>query len=323
MHKLPAAVATLFSVFVAYAAPTAASRLLVPLHKQGAVLVVDDRRQTPNVTVRNIPGVHGVASDGKFLAVALTDGTGDSPQPEIVLFDIRQAAPFATIRLPGAGGHVAVSPNSQFAAVVHPDLRSVSIVSLRDRKMLNTLSIDGAPKGVIFSRDSQQLFVSDSNTGRLFVVSVASPTVTTAIEGLGTPGHLVTSPDGKLLYAANDSTGTINVISAATKKTLSTLNAGGEIHGIDISPSGETIYAADYENDKVIAIDIATEQRQEISIQPAPYHIKALSGTRQLVVTSAEQEIMWSIAIPSMTLIGKYGLEGITDQIAEVETSRD
>ena len=129
------------------------------------------------------------------------------------------------------------------------------------------------------------------------------------------------SSDGELLYAANDGAGTINIISLRTKKQLSALNAGGEIHGIDISPDGETIYAAKFEDNKVIAINIATEQRQAIDIQPAPYHVTALSDTSQIVVTSAEQEVVWSIAVPNMTLIGKYGLEGITDQIAEVETA--
>lgn len=128
---------------------------------------------------------------------------------------------------------MAISPSSKFAAVVHPDLRSVSIVNLHDRKIQTTLSIDGAPKGLILSRDSQQLFLSDSDTARLLVISMASPTVSEAIEGLGTTGHLVMSSDGAFLYTANDGAGTINVISLKTKKQLSTLNAGGEIHGID------------------------------------------------------------------------------------------
>ena len=184
MHKLPAAAAALFTIFVTIAAPTAASRILVPLHKQSAVLVVDDRRQTPNIAFRDIPGVHGIASDRKSLAVATTDGTGISRQPEIVLLDVRQSAPLAIIRLPGAGGRVAISPNSKFAAV-HPDLRSISIVNLYDRKILTTLSIDGAPEGIIFNRDSQKLFISDSDTGRLFIISMASAKVSEVIEGPG------------------------------------------------------------------------------------------------------------------------------------------
>ena len=175
MHKFPAVAATLFAIFVAFSAPTAASRILVPLHKQGRVLVVEDRGKTPNVAFHGIPGVHGIASDGRFLAVAITDGTGDSRQPEIVLLDIRQPKPLATIKLPGAGGHAAVSPNSKFAAVVHPDLRSVSIINLRERKIVTTLSIDGALKAVIISRNSRQLFVSDSEGGKLFVVFMMSP----------------------------------------------------------------------------------------------------------------------------------------------------
>ena len=195
MRRLLAAVAKLFIIFVAFAAPSAASRILVPLHKLGGVLVVDDRRNVPNIAFQGIPGVHGLASDGKRLAVATTDGTGVSRQPEIVLLDIRQPKPLATIRLPGVGGHVAISPNSKFAAVVHPDLRSVSIVNLRDRKILATLSIDGTPRGVMFGRDSRQLFISDSDTGKLFVVSMASPNVAETIEGLGTLANTVAAAE--------------------------------------------------------------------------------------------------------------------------------
>lgn len=322
MHKIFTTAAMFSCIWVAFSAPSVASKLLVPLHKQGAVLIVDDRKQTPNVVFHDIPGVHSIASDGEFLSIAITDGTGDSRQPELVFLDIRQPKPLAIIRLPGAGGHAAVSSNSKFAAVVHPDLRSISIINLRERKIMTTLAIDGAPKAVMFSRDSRQLFVSDGDGGKLFLVSMASPYTAETIEGLGTTGHLVASADGELLYGANDGAGTINIISLKTKKKLSMLSAGGEIHGIDLSPDGETIYAADFEDNKVIAIRIATEQRQAIDIQPAPYHITALSDTGQIIVTSAEQEVMWSIAVPNMTLIGKYGLEGITDQIAEVETTR-
>ncbi|MCC7482145.1 MAG: YncE family protein [Hyphomicrobiales bacterium] len=322
MRDLPAATVALLAIFVVFAVPASASRIFVPLHKQGGILVVDDRRQTPNVALGGIPGVHSIASDKKFLALAITDGTGNSRLPQIVLIDVRQPTPLAVIPLPGAGGHAAVSPDSRFAAVVHPDLRSVSLINLRARKILTTLPIDGEPKGVVFSRDSRQLFVSDSESGKLNIVSIASPNTAETIEGLDTTGHLVAGADGKLLYTANDSAGEINIISLKTKKTVSTLRAGGAIHGIDISPDGKTIYAADFEDNKVIAIDVVAGGRQAVDIQPAPYHITALSGTDQIVVTSAEQEVMWSIAVPSMTLIGKYGLEGITDQIAEVEASR-
>lgn len=322
MRKLPAATALLLTVFAAFTVPASASRIFVPLHKQGGVLVVDDRRQTPNVAFSGIPGVHSIASDKRFLALAVTDGTGQSRQPQVVLIDVRQSTPLAVIPLPGAGGHSAVSPDSRFAAVVHPDLRSVSLIDLRARKILTTLPIDGEPKGVVFSRDSRRLFVSDSASGNLFVVSMTSPNTTETIEGLDTTGHMVTSADGELLYAANESAGEVNIISLKTKKTLSTLDIGGAIHGIDISPDGKTLYAADFEDNKVIAIEVAAGRRLAVDIQPAPYHITALSGTDQIVVTSAEQEVMWSIAVPRMTLIGKYGLEGITDQIAEVEASR-
>lgn len=322
MRKLPAATtAMLLAALSTLATPAAASRILVPLHKQRGVLIVDDQRQTPNVIFRDIPGVHGIASDKKLLAVAITDGTGDSRQPQMVLIDVRQSKPLAIIRLPGAGGHSAVSPDSRFAAVIHPDLRSVSLINLRARKILTTLPIDGAPKGIIFSRDSRRLLVSDSENGKFFVVPIESPNTVETIEGLDTTGHLVTGANGKMLYAANDAAGTINVISLRTNKLVSTLSMGKAIHGIDISPDGKTIYAADFEDNKAVAIDITTGKRQSIGIQPAPYHITALSGTDQIIVTSAEQEVMWSIAVPSMTLIGKYGLEGITDQVSEVEST--
>lgn len=78
MHKYPAAAATLFTVFVAFTTPPDASRILVPLHKQGGVLLVDDRRQTPKVEIRDIPGVYGIASGREFLSVATTDRIGNS-----------------------------------------------------------------------------------------------------------------------------------------------------------------------------------------------------------------------------------------------------
>jgi hypothetical protein len=175
MHKFLAAFAIFSSLFASLAVPAVASRILIPLHKQGSVLLVDDRRQTPNIAFPGIPGVHGLASDGKSLAVAVTDGTGGSRQPEIVLLDIRQPGLIATIALPGAGGHVAVSPDSKFAAIVHPDLRSVSIVNLGERKLIATLSIDGTPLRRLISAANTGSAAPRSSSGKPGLVEWMSP----------------------------------------------------------------------------------------------------------------------------------------------------
>jgi DNA-binding beta-propeller fold protein YncE len=103
---------------------------------------------------------------------------------------------------------------------------------------------------------------------------------------------------------------------------LSTIKVGTEIHGIDLSPDGSKLFAADFGNDAIVEVDIVSGKRRSVDVAPGPYHVTALSDTRQLVVTSADEGLMWSIGAASFRIIATYRLEGVADQIPEVEGTR-
>lgn len=307
------------------AADAGASRILVPQHEQGSVLLVDDRLIQPNVVIGGLPGVHALASDGKTAAVAAIktpNKSGEGFDFKLAIIDVSTGLITGTMDIAGYVGHAAVSSDGRFAALTHPDRQSVSLVNLRKRKVIAAIEMDGLPSHLLFSRDGKQLLVSSQDSGQLSIISTASPTKMEVVDGLGAFGHLVLDPAGTRVYAANGRDGSVGIISIKRRTTITTLKVGGDIHGIDLSPDGSRLFAADFGNGAIIEIDIANGTRRSVPVAPEPYHVTALSDTRQLIVTSGYESLMWSISTPSLRIVANYRLEGVVDQIPEVEGTR-
>lgn len=310
---------------LAAAVEARASRILVPQHEQGSIVVVDDRRIEPNLVIANLPGVHALASNGKMIAVAAIkpeSGSGVGTDFKLAIVDIATGRVTGSVSVPGYVGHAAVSPDGRYAAAAHPERQLVSLVDLRKARTVASIQVEGQPGHVVFSRDGKQLYVSDQDSGRLSIVSTANPTKVQTVEGLGASAHLVLDPTGARIYAANASEGTVGVISLKRRKKIATLEIGPEVHGIDLSPDGKKLFAADYGEGTVIEIDVATGARRSVKVEPGPNHVTALTDTRQLIVTSGEEGLMWSIDASSLKVIARYRLEGIADQIPEVANTR-
>lgn len=295
-----------------------ASRLVVPLHRQSEILIVDDKRLKSNQVVSGLSHVHLSATDRRFTIVAVED-RAEAGGILAVVIDSREGKVVRRIPLPAVASHIAVSVDGGFAAVIHPDLRAVSILDIRTGKLLKTVSLDIAPSHLAFDRKAGELFVSDADGGRLARVPVKKAGQTRFIEATGATGHLLVSKDNKFLYAANESSGTVRKISLESEGIVKEYTLGGEIHGIDLSPDESTLYAADFGGGRLVALNLSEGSMRAVKIDPAPYHLTALTDTRQVIVTSAEQDLIWSVDAERMELIGRYPMQSEVEQIPEIE----
>ncbi|HYC31331.1 MAG TPA: hypothetical protein VEB59_03530 [Gemmatimonadales bacterium] len=69
----------------------------------------------------------------------------------LTLMDVASRKPLASIPLPAEPKVLALSPDGRFAAVSHPDAKSVSIVNLERRMVVRTLGVPGTPDGVAYA----------------------------------------------------------------------------------------------------------------------------------------------------------------------------
>lgn len=295
-----------------------ASRLVVPLHRQGEILIVDDKRLKPNQVVSGLPHVHLSATDRRFTIVAVED-RAEAGGILAAVIDSREGKVVRQISLPALASHIAVSDDGLYAAVTHPDLRAISILDIRKGKLLKTVSLDIAPSHLTFDRKAGELFVSDADGGRLARVPVKKAGQTRFIEAAGATGHLLVSKDNKFLYAANESSGTVRKISLESERTVKEYALGGEIHGIDVSPDETTLYAADFGGGRLVALNLSDGSTRAVRIEPAPYHLTALTDTKQIIVTSAEQDLIWSVDAARIELTGRYPMQSEVEQIPEIE----
>mgnify|MGYP002130287901 CR=1 FL=1 len=99
-----------------------ASRLVVPLHRQGEILIVDDKRLKPNQVISGLPHVHLSATDRRFTIVAVED-RAEAGGILAVVIDSREGKVVRRIPLPAVASHIAVSVDGGFATHVISDAR--------------------------------------------------------------------------------------------------------------------------------------------------------------------------------------------------------
>jgi DNA-binding beta-propeller fold protein YncE len=173
-----------------------ASRILIPQHQKGSIVIVDDRLVKPNQVIGNLPGIHALASNGGTTAVAaikILHKTGGGVDFKLAIIDIAAARITGLVNVAGDVGHAAISRDGRYAALTHPDRQLVSLVNLQKGKTIAAIECPGSPGHVLFSRDGQRLFVSDLDAGQLTIISTVKPKNIQTVDGLGAYGFLIQS----------------------------------------------------------------------------------------------------------------------------------
>ncbi len=100
---------------------------------------------------------------------------------------------------------------------------------------------------------------------------------------------------------------------------LRTITLGGELHGLAVSGDGSRLYAADFGDNRVVSLNLTSGMQTFTRLSPAPYHIYAVHDTSQILVTSADRGILWSMYSENLRVVAMYELGDIPNEIAEIE----
>jgi YVTN family beta-propeller protein len=205
------------------------------------------------------------------------------------------------IAVGGTPSYVQVAPDGQFAYVVNPGARDITVLNTADDQVSGTVKIpQGPPQFVSFSPDSQTAYVSVYSTGKNAVhlvafIDTATGTVTSTVPVNNfTPGPSATSPDGRYLYVPNhnmEMTGTslnvIDVIDTTTKQLVGNIAVQPNPHWIVFGKNNGLFYATDHMSTVITVLSANTNRVvKTIEVGETPHSIAISPDGSRLAITS-------------------------------------
>jgi len=330
----------------AFAAPL----IYVPLGSKGKIVVVDAAKDEVVDKIDGVAAVHGLAGtpDGQFLVAGSFEerepGSEEVVKPAGVSEDehaahhtgtdtasaedgsvvstvsIIRAADGTLIRridVPGAVHHVAVSPDSRFAVVTHPNEGSISAIDLTTYQVIATVSTGALTNYAAFGPDGKWLYVSNAGNDTVSGLDTSQWSVEWTLDVGVSPEHVVLSKDGANLYVNNVDDGTVSVVDVKDRRVARTIPIGTDLHGIDLSDDGNTLFVAARGDDKLIAVDLRTGGDRRVSLTPMPYHLSAIRGTGKLYVSSADEPKIWVVDQAGLKVLAEILIGGKGHQIVQ------
>tara|TARA_R110002073_G_scaffold54609_1_gene140463 strand:- start:2908 stop:3990 length:1083 start_codon:yes stop_codon:yes gene_type:complete len=342
--------AMLLGVTPAYAEPL----VYIPLGEENQILTIDAETDTEVGRIAGTEAVHGLAGtpDGRLLVAGslaarpagnapekptgvseedhaahhgMSNDSAEAPSGPLVstvsIIDRESGDILRRIDVPGAVHHVAVSPDSRFAAVTLINADAVSVIGLEDFELITTVKTGSTPNYAVFGVDTEALFVGNAGGGTVSRIAVDGWTPGLQAEIGDSPGHLVMSEDGSTLYVANEGNGKVTEIDPKKMAVLRNFEMGGTLHGLDLSENGRTLFAAVRETDQIGRIDLDTGDVSFVNLAPGPYHLMVVDGTGKVYVSSAEESKIWVLDADDLSLVGEIGFQGTGHQMVVVPGS--
>lgn len=330
-------------------AALAQSLVYVPMGSMDEILVIDTATDKIVDRISGVPAVHGLAEtpDGKFLvagsfeerevagaapakpaAVSKKDhevhhakapagaAAKDASLSTVTILRTDDRSVVRRIDVPGAVHHVAVGPKGRFAVVTHPMAGAISAIDLSTFEVVATVATGPMPNYTAFSPGGDQVYVSNAGNGTVSQVDTASWSIQWSAKVGAKPEHVVLSGDGTALYVNNVDDGTVSVVSPKDRKVVKTFQIGDNLHGIDLSDDGKTLFVAARDRNELVSIDLATGTTSAVALNPAPYHLAAITGTGKLYISSADDPKLWVVDQKSAAVVSEIPIGGRGHQIA-------
>jgi YVTN family beta-propeller protein len=235
----------------------------------GSVTVLDLKKGVPKLTIHDTSFVEpyriGIDHDGNF-AYVCNSGSPISPDlaGTLSIIDVKENKVVGTIIGFDGPGAIAIS-NHNIAYVTNYGAqgglqsgngKTVSVVDLNEREIIDTIEVDLAPSSLILSSDDKVLYVicyvdGNPGTGKLHVISTKTNKIIKTISGLFGPFGIALTKNGNLAYVTNFGSNnfepygtTVSVICLHENKIIKNISVGIQPCGIAIT--NEFAYISNY-----------------------------------------------------------------------------
>lgn len=297
----------------AYSSPV----VYIPLGSGNQVIKVNAENDEIEASYSGVINSHGLVAtpDGEYLiAGSLKEETLEQGQDkntsnsQLYLIHPVHGHVMSTIPVSGWTHHQAITPDGRYVLSTHGMRGQISVVDLEKNEVIKTIDTGKTPNYAIITSDGEKAYVSNTGDNDIAEIDLSSWKVTRRLESGPAPEHLIFSKDEKTIYTANSRAGKVSSTSVKTGKIVKQYAIGKAVHGLDIGDDGKTLFMSDIKDNKLISINTETNERKELALTPAPYHLNTITGTGKVYVSSKKKPTIWVIDQKSLKQIGEIKL---------------
>lgn len=297
----------------AYSSPV----VYIPLGSGNQVIKVNAENDEIEASYSGVINSHGLVAtpDGEYLiAGSLKEETLEQGQDkntsnsQLYLIHPAHGHVMSTIPVSGWTHHQAITPDGRYVLSTHGMRGQISVVDLEKNEVIKTIDTGKTPNYAIITSDGEKAYVSNTGDNDIAEIDLSSWKVTRRLESGPAPEHLIFSKDEKTIYTANSRAGKVSSTSVKTGKIVKQYAIGKAVHGLDIGDDGKTLFMSDIKDNKLVSINTETNERKELALTPAPYHLNTITGTGKVYVSSKKKPTIWVIDQKSLKQIGEIEL---------------
>jgi len=133
---------------------------------------------------------------------------------------------------------IGLSPDGEKACVVNYTAALVSLIDVRERKVVREIPVNSRPTQAKFSPDGRLLYVSCTWAGKIDVIDLAKGQIVRSLTAGLEPCGLNVSADGRRLFVTNVVSSTVSILDVESGRTLSETPVGSQPRFAALTPDG-------------------------------------------------------------------------------------
>jgi YVTN family beta-propeller protein len=225
-----------------------------------AIIDLESRKQTGTIDISPYQAPHGIQIDASGMLYVSCDLSR-----KLVVVNPQTRKVEAAIDTEGTGHWVAILPDASKAYVTNKNDRLfVSVIDLKQRKMVGRIPAPKGTQGIVASPDGKRVIAVDLGDPSLLVIDTATDTVVETVplegnqRGSFKPKY---SPDGKKVLVCSTSQGVVNILDASNLRgKQQVLTVGKDPMGFAISADSKTALVANHGDGTVSVVDLVASK---------------------------------------------------------------
>lgn len=173
----------------------------------------------------------------------------------VTIIDAATLKVIAEIPAGAAESHMlAISPDNRRAYTANVGPGSVSVLDLRERKLITVIPVAGTVQRISISPDGKHVFTSDQRTPRLAVIDTASNQVSGWIPLPATGYGTAPTHDGRMLVVAMPRANQVAVVDLRTRAVVHRIDVPPTPQMALMRPDGKVVYVSCDRSGQIAAI---------------------------------------------------------------------
>ena len=215
---------------------------------------------------------------------------------------------------------IAISPDSQLAAIVSYGGESIDIFDITARELIETVSLAPSkrPHGILWLDDGRILATTEGSENLTLVSPPSGETQQRQISVIATGqkgSHmLAVTPDKRRAFVTNMQSGTVSVLDLRERVKITDLPAGAVPEGLAITPDGKTVWVADRSGDMLRVFDAETLQEiAKINSGSFPIRVAISPDGKTAVTSNLGDGALGLFDVATRKSIGEITVSGTAD----------